>query len=105
MLSSVSTWIEEALPAGLRELPLEVVVVVGGALLAVIIGMILVAIAKAQTEHASLRGERVRQEDMVFAGPSPATGSWGALTNITPGWIPPPLGSSAGSRPTSTRPL
>ena len=105
MLSSVSTWIEEALPAGLRELPLGVVLVVGGALLAVIIGMILLAIATAHTENAGMRGERIRQENIVFSGPAPVTGSWGALTNITPGWVPPPIGSSAGSRPSSTRPL
>ncbi|MEI7887819.1 MAG: hypothetical protein WCJ04_10525 [Actinomycetes bacterium] len=105
MIASLSTWIEEALPVGLRELPLAVVLVVGGALFAVIMGLILLAIATARAENAGLRNERARQGSLVFSGPAPVTGSWGALTNITPGWMPPPLGSSAGSRPTSARPL
>ena len=105
LLASVSTWIKDALPVGLSELPLAVVVVVGGAVIAVLLGLILLAIATAKSENAGIRNERVRQENIVFSGPAPVTGSWGALTNITPGWVPPPIGSSAGSRPTNTRPL
>ncbi|CAB4916796.1 unannotated protein [freshwater metagenome] len=105
MLASLSTWIKDALPVGLSELPLAVVVVVGGAVIAVLLGLILLAIATAKSENAGIRNERVRQENIVFSGPAPVTGSWGALTNITPGWVPPPIGSSAGSRPTNTRPL
>ena len=105
MLASLSTWIKDALPVGLSELPLAVVVVVGGAIFAVLLGLILLAIATAKSENAGIRNERVRQENIVFSGPAPVTGSWGALTNITPGWVPPPIGSSAGSRPTNTRPL
>ncbi|GEM_PF-1354773 len=102
---SVSTWVEGTVPLGVRELPLGVALVLGGAILAVLLGLLLLAIATATSKNAGVRAEQLRKQTLVFGGPAPVSGSWGALTNLVPGWVPPPLGASAGSRPTSARPL